>query len=89
MVLNPKGRAKALPDWFVERGPDMLKLLLAHALGESEDKNWSQFDAVDQVIERIYGKTPQAKEDQDAALHGFAAMVAAIATGRNKLPDDE
>ncbi len=77
-MLNPKGRSKSLPEWFQASGEGCLRTLMAVAAGELEDRNWSQLDAVDAVITRIFGTPPKAPEDRESRENSVEALLMAL-----------
>ncbi len=89
VVLNPKGRAQALPVWFVEKGPDALKHLLRVASGEVEDVQLSQATVCLKVVERIYGTAPKAPEDSSDVTEGIAQLLLAVAGKRAAASSDD
>lgn len=85
-VLNPKGRSKLLPPWFVERGDDALKHLIEVAEGREEDRAVSRAECCLKIVERIYGRIPAAPEDQDAE-GSWSVLLARITKAQR--PRDE
>lgn len=60
---NPGGGRPALPDWFKSGAPEALKYLLAVATGEQPvDDEALRVRAAESVVDRVYGKAPQAVE---------------------------
>jgi hypothetical protein len=71
----------ALPDWFKEKGPEALKHLAAVASGDEVDAKISRAMACLSMIERIYGKAPQAPEDSDAMERAWETMLSRLRGG--------
>ncbi len=77
--LNPKGRNKALPSWFMEAGEPALKHIMACAQGDEVDERVSRAECCFRLVERVYGKVPMAAEDRESADNGVAALLLALA----------
>lgn len=81
---NPGGGRPALPDWFRDRGPDSLRVLLRVMDGELIDEKVSRAQAAQFVKESIYGKAPQSVEGDEATVTAAAAALVLLATKKKE-----
>lgn len=77
---NPAGRPP-LPAWFRARGPEALQHLVEVATGAYEDPKVSRTQAAIEVIDRIYGRAPQAIDVSTPNLSPAAEALLRLATG--------
>ncbi len=67
------------PKIFKDNSEAALAHIVAVARGDEEDRNWSRVDCCNAIVERVFGKTPAAPEDTEAANENIASVLLALA----------